>query len=1330
MKLLNGIYQDANQVDQPEGTTFFAKNAVSNTKAGALNNENGFKFSTINDKIALSIGSKIPLHFIPIGIIAMMDEVVVFSTDNINSEIGLYNVKTDTYQTKINNQELAFNTSYPVEGAWNVNFEGDVIIGWTDFNKSPRVLNLNKIPSPFTTSKIDIFKELQTVNLLQYEVLDNGSFSGSGAFYPYYRYSNYNDDTTAWIPLPYIIFTDGNNKSIKLTFNNIDTTYDLFEVAFYYRIGNPYTTNTNNDPNFVSKPIYYERIFKQLQITSNSTIITTITGSETFIELIQGELLIPALDYKSAFTVTELSKQFALGNLKSQESLKYQKYACNIKLKWYSEIVDYTAFSSKLEDKGYQHDEIYSFYIRFKLLNGNYSEAFHIPGPKYNDFSNVIGDINTIDQDAKNYQINDYSVITDTSNTNNCKGTFSYFENIDEQYPKENLVNSNDEEFNGSYDYQNNFISGGRNLLTETCVNGAINKVKHFKFPSLQTMWTYYHGKGISEYGTSKLDKLGIIVDTDSIFIPTEIQEQIQGYEIFYAERTSNNTTILAQDYNITGAHKNGNQDVFITSGSNFGMDFTSGASGHVEKNAYKAVFNHSFDLLYNPNDSNTHFFPAINPTHLKFNFELQSKSPFDYDFGADEIWGGVKDLNNGSYRVSLATKTLGGISSKIYTGNDYLKKIKASGYLQNYTIATILNASKQVDNRVAASSYFIELNDNVPCVDSSPRYLEKVILGGLFDGVIYTDTEFHLSANYNLFSLRNNIYEKFTQQNLVNTGKTFTNETGEVIIYGGDTFLSVCCANTYGTTIAGLEPSTYTLDQNRCWHWYIAETRNNCNKRENNGLSGISTDYSNYKTFYNLNNFGILNTSSSPVIDGGISSGVLAGGLDIQATARYTYNPNYSFTLNRFIGTIFNPNNRFSSSFPNRIIRSLPQGNDTKRLAWMDFKANDYYDVRRNRGQIIAIRQTDEGKLFIQCVQALFITNNKTTLSTTEVQIKLGAGDIFDIEPYEIIYDKDGYIGSQHRESCFVSRLGYCTVDSLQGKVFLINLNGSQPKEISGQGLKNFYLEYIREIPNNLNYQGLSKIFTCYDSYYNRLLISIKNEEQSFTISYSPELNQGKGAWLSFHDYICDILCNTRHNVISFKQDFTEESNLYIHNIGDKKGVYYKEALTDVIKPFIIIPVFNLLQISKENNGRYLEKVFQSINWKTEIKNTISKYLETFNSISIWNDYQCSGEINLDFSPELGEGNIRKVKQYWLFNDFRDILIHNNVSPNDFSVFIKSLFDNYDIITSAIDITKDDFEQKRFNSTHILVRLKYNNLTNSEISIIDIEANENVAIR
>lgn len=1300
MKLLDGIYQDANLSDQPEGKPFFIKNAVSNAKAGALNNENGFLFSNINDKVNLAVNSKIPSNFIPIGIIEMMDTAIIFSTDNINSEIGLYNVKTDTYQTKINSQTLNFNTLHSIEGTWTVNFQGDVIISWTDFNNSPRVLNIDKIPTPFNISKIDIFKSVKTINSLTYEVISGGNFTGVGAFYPYYRYINYSGDYTSWISLPYLIFTDGNNKAIHLIYNNIDTNYDLLEVAFYYKLGT----------------IIYERSFKQVQINNNTTIDITITGFESYTDLIQGELLIPALDYKTAFTCTELSKQLALGNLTSIAPLQYQKYACNIKLKWYSEIVDYTLFSSKEEDKGYQHDEVMAFYIQFKLLNGNYSQAFIIPGPKYDDFSITIGNTNSYELGAKNYQINDYSTITNITNTNNCKGTFSYWENKDEFYLKENLSNTNLEEFNGAFKYDGTPIIGGRNLLTENCING-IGKVKHHKFPSLQTTWTYYTGKSIVEYGLSKLDRLGLIVDTDSIYIPDEIKSQIQGYEIFYAERNLANTTILAQDYNITGAYKNNNPDVYITSGCNFSMGFGVGSQSHVEK-TYNAVYNHSFDLLYNANDIPTHFFPAINPTHLKFNFDLQSKSPFD-----SNTWGGLK-LTDNNVRFSIGTKTFGGVSSTIYNGSNYLKKIKASGYLEHHTIGTFINASKQIDNRFGASSYFMELEDQVPCIDSTAHYLDR------FFSTNTTTTNIHLSANYNLFILKDGIYEKFTQQTLVNTGKTFTNETGENIIFGGDTFLSVCCSNTYGVVLADQISDDFVQDGSRCWHWYIAETRNNANKRENNVISTNAIDYSNYKTFYNLNNFGDITSPFFPIILNGISFGATEGGLSINSTARYTYNPNYSFTLNRFVGSIFNPNNRFTNKFPNRIIRSLPQNNDTKILSWMYFKANDYYDVRRNRGQIIALRQSAESKLFIQCVQALFITNNKTNLSTTEVQIKLGSGDIFDIEPIEIVYDSEGYIGSQHRESCKISRLGYCTVDSLQGKVFLINSDGNDPKEISGQGLKNFFLNFIKTLPNNLNYLGVSNIFTCYDYFYNRIIISIKNGNNSFTIAYSTDLNNTNGGWLSFYDYIADILFNTRHNVISLKNDFTTQSNLYIHNIGNKKGVYYKEALTDVVKPFIIIPVFNLLPISKENNGRYIKKLFQSIFWKTEVKNIISKYLETFTSITIWNDYQCSDEYNLTFSTELGEGNIRKFEDYWYFNNFRDILIHDTTIENDFSIFLKDIFNNYDIINSSINPLKDDFEQMRFLHTFILAKLKYDNISNNDISLLDISTKATISIK
>lgn len=1290
MKLLGGIYQDTNLSDQPEDKAFFVKNAVSNVKIGALNNENGFKYSNINDKTNIAVNSKIPLGYTVIGAISLMDQIVIFSTDNINGEIGIYNLKADSYSTKLNSTELTFSITAPIEGTWTINALGELIIGWVDNKNSPRVLNLDKVPNPFSINKIEIFKKLETAILDSYTLATGGSFL-AGAYYPYYRYLNYSGDSTQWLSLNYLILTETtNNTSITLNLTHVDVKYDLIEIAFYYKTGST----------------SYERVFKQIIITSN-LLTTTITGNETFTDLTQGDLLIPSLEYSTANTCVELSKRLTLGNLKSNANLKYQKYACNIKLKWYSNILDYLSFPNQVKDKGYQHDEVMSFFIRFKLLNGNYSQSFHIPGPKYTDFNPSVADINAVDSNAKNYQIIDYSVPT-TINANSCKGTFSYWENQDEYYPKENLPEYNKEEFNGAFDYDGVAILNGRNLLEEECATGTGDgkkgKVKHFKFPSLGTTWTYYNTAFPTSYGLSALDQLGLIVDVDSIFIPDDIADLIQGYEICYGERTINNQTIFAQDYCITGGVKNGVSTQYVTTGCNFGSSYGATAGSHVDK-VWDAVYNHSFDLLYNANDSVNHFFPAIKPTHAKFNFDIFGVS--SYAPSAAYNWGDVNDLVD-STRVSMTTQSVGGTSSVKYTGSNNLKKIKGSGYVEHHTIVNISGVTKQVDNFIGASSYFLELESEVPFKYTDVPYLiktlvpleEKIIA---FEGI--TTYVNHRSANYNLFTLKNNIYEKFTEQNLITTSKTFTTETGEQIIYGGDTFLSICCSNVYGVLLADKISDVYAQDHIRGYHWYVAETRSSDNRRVNAVISTNPLDQGNYKAFYNLTNYNNLKV------------GILGGGISFVGTARYDYNPNYSLTLNRFVGSIFDPNNKFSNNFPNRVIRSLIQNTDTKSLAWMDFKASDHYDVRRNRGEIIAVRQSTEGRLFIQCVQALFITNNKTTLSTTEVQLKLGSGDIFDIEPIEIVYDNNGYIGSQHRESCIMSRLGYCTVDSLQGKIFLVSSNGDSPREISLQGIRNFCLSYLRDVPNNLNYQGVTNIMTAYDYLYNRLMIVVKNSTKSFTISYSPDLNDGQGGWLSFHDYIPDLIYSTRHNTLSFKKDYTNENNLYIHNIGTNKGVYYKEGVTNVIKPFIVIPVFNTI----DGKGKYAKKIFQSIYWKTEVKNTIAKYLETFNSVNIWNDYQCSEETSLVFDSTIGEGNIRSLHNYWHYNQLRDILIHSPIGENDFSVFLKDLFNNYDIITTAIDPTKDDFEQKRFAHTFIAARLLYNNLTNSEFSLLDI---------
>lgn len=1316
MKPLNGIYQDSNLVDQPEGSPFYVKNAVITPKLGSINNENGFTFSGINDKVNLAINSKIPLSFIPIGIGSMKSTHVIFSTNNINSEIGVYDEDTDTYITKVYDidNQLNFNTDYPIQMTWTANFQGDIITAWTDNNISPRVMNINNPPYPFKSSKIDIFKSFKTINSITYSVIDGGNFTGVGAFFPYYRYINYNGDVTAWIPLSYIIFTSGNSKAITITYNNIDTDFDEIEFAFYYKLGSQ----------------TFERSFSVQQITG-TTLTITFTGSESFTDLIQGELSVPSLDYRTVRTMTEISKQLAMANIKSYPNLSYQKYACNIKLKWYSELLDYTQFndnSSKLENKGYQHDEIYAFYIRFKLLNGNYSQGFIIPGLPYTDFSNTIGDVYPYDSEAKKYQILDYSTVTSVNSTH-CKGTFSYWENIDEQYPKENKTNPNLEEFNGAYDYDGNPIAGGRNLLSETGASG-IGKVKHFKFPNLQTTWDYYRGQGHSEYGLSKLDRLGIIVDTNSIIIPDNIKNLVQGYEIFYAERTSNNQTIFAQDYALIAARDNGDATTWgnHSTGCNFGSILDDGSSlDHLEL-VQKQLRNHAFDLLYNSNDAGNHFFPTIFPTHVKYNFNINSKHGFADSVGfADNTYGHNYNIPTDSY--SFASRTFGGNSDTKFLNNDYLKKIKAYGYLGNNVIQQILNATGQCDNRLQEGCFMIETIDDNPFFNSSLYPTGDYDYLDVFDVTVKTlnDSPSHPSANYNLFALKSNIYNRFIDQILINTGKTFTNEIGEIIIYGGDIFLSKCCANTYGiyTTLQFDQP-TNGLRGIKAWHWYIAETRNNGNYRENATIVNDASISANYKAYFDLTNFYTDNSNGNLDL-----VGVGEDGLNCVQDYRYTYNPTYSFTLNRFVGTVFNPNNRFSNKFPNRIIRSLVQGNDIKVLAWSFFKSGDYYDIRRNRGEITNITQTNNTKLYIHTQQALFITINKTRLATTITDVILGTGDIFEIEPEELMYENKGSLGLQHRDSVIVTPLGYFFPDAERHRYFLVKEDSIE--EISSKGLRNFYLDSLNGILNDYNSVGISKIVSAYDYKFNRIITSIKNEDKSCTISYNPDLNKGRGGWLSFHDYKPDLLSNSRTKVISFKQDITGESNLYIHNEGNTKGIYYKESLNNQIPyNFIIDIVFNGYSHNEKgetvkNSGK---SIFESIWFKTEFKNDIYNFLETFNYITVRNDYQCSGKITLDFSTVIGEGNIRRIKEYWKFNKFRDIVVHNTNSPNDFVNFIEDIYNDFKVIDSSLNPSMDSFEKRRFNHSYVIFRLEYDNISNSEASLIDVTDKEMESLR
>jgi hypothetical protein len=108
---------------------------------------------------------------------------------------------------------------------------------------------------------------------------------------------------------------------------------------------------------------------------------------------------------------------------------------------------------------------------------------------------------------------------------------------------------------------------------------------------------------------------------------------------------------------------------------------------------------------------------------------------------------------------------------------------------------------------------------------------------------------------------------------------------------------------------------------------------------------------------------------------------------------------------------------------------------------------------------------------------------------------------------------------------------------------------------------------------------------------------------------------------------------------------------------------------------------------------------------------------IETFNRFFVYNNYQCSGYLDLE-----NRGKGRFVKNVWQINKFRDLV-------DDYSLpFIEN--DTKELITSNINVLKHWTKQKRFDDSVIVIRLEYDNLDNNKLSLYDIDVIERKILR
>ena len=137
---IKGMQKDTTDVYVPDGVWFNAINAINNAHNGELgaigNEQSNLECSTF--------------PYTVIGIIhKTQTEWVIFSTDNVNSEIGIFDEADCSYRTLVNDSCLNFSTFNLITGAVKENYDCSYSVYWQDNLNPDRVMNLDSDKIPY-----------------------------------------------------------------------------------------------------------------------------------------------------------------------------------------------------------------------------------------------------------------------------------------------------------------------------------------------------------------------------------------------------------------------------------------------------------------------------------------------------------------------------------------------------------------------------------------------------------------------------------------------------------------------------------------------------------------------------------------------------------------------------------------------------------------------------------------------------------------------------------------------------------------------------------------------------------------------------------------------------------------------------------------------------------------------------------------------------------------------------------------------------------------------------------------------------------------------------
>lgn len=429
---------------------------------------------------------------------------------------------------------------------------------------------------------------------------------------------------------------------------------------------------------------------------------------------------------------------------------------------------------------------------------------------------------------------------------------------------------------------------------------------------------------------------------------------------------------------------------------------------------------------------------------------------------------------------------------------------------------------------------------------------------------------------------------------------------------------------------------------------------------------------------------------------------------------------------------------------YPFRIIRSNKQQVDREDQHLRVFAPLNYYEQTRDRGRIVNLHSYQD-KLLIHHERGLFLTIGQEKLSSSAGEIVVGDGDIFRVAPTELVPSEYGYAGTQHLLSCTMTPQGYFFVDESQKRVFMYT--GQKVEEISNRGMRTWFQEHLTL---RRDFDATGNIIAChsfypgiaaeYDPEFNRVVLMIRNNEDnpdnsdSYTHPVTTTEYYGataytdtskylsfslhNGAWIALHTYDSDFLVGSTKKLFSI----VNNTNATIYRHGEKEAVVGS-------------------YLGKDRKGSFIDVAFpagetmhwQAFKWLTK-STQISSFQnnrghialnKTFEKAMVYNDYQCSGEQGFYKPPYAGinaqKTTLRQVGVDWQWNGFRDLVADRTK---------RFLDPEYVLDTTNIDSTKEWYDQRRFLSSHAVLRLITSTSESNPLYLYNVDAKARKAYR